>query len=152
MSPTKDSLQWTITIIKQVRRGEGTSGISRAYTDRTPRRCVKTVSLVKTLYWDLFLTYDGKSTKMARLYPVERAYHLSNNPGLGYEFPQFILELNLTTCFLFWKEMNTVDYKYQWGGEDWDLLDRVLNAHLEVERIKHPGLYHHYQSKQRSWN
>ena len=44
--------------------------------------------------------------------------------------------------------MNTRDFKYNWGGEDWDLLNRVLKAKLEVERIKHPGLYHHYQTKQ----
>ena len=48
--------------------------------------------------------------------------------------------------------MNTEEFKYKWGGEDWDLLDRVLNAKLEVERIKYPGLYHHYHSKQQKWN
>ena len=48
--------------------------------------------------------------------------------------------------------MDTEKFKYQWGGEDWDLLDRVFNAKLEVERIKYPGLYHHYHSKQKTWN
>ena len=48
--------------------------------------------------------------------------------------------------------MNTKDYKYKWGGEDWDLLDRVLMASLEVERNKYPGLYHHYHPKQKEWN
>jgi len=48
--------------------------------------------------------------------------------------------------------MNTEKFKYKWGGEDWDLLDRVLNAKLEVERIKYPGLYHHYHSTQKKWN
>ena len=48
--------------------------------------------------------------------------------------------------------MNTKDYKYKWGGEDWDLLDRVLMASLEVERNKYPGLYHHYHPKQKQWN
>ena len=48
--------------------------------------------------------------------------------------------------------MNTEDYKYKWGGEDWDLLDRVMNARLEVERFKLPGLYHHYHSKYGMWN
>jgi len=47
--------------------------------------------------------------------------------------------------------MNTKDYKYKWGGEDWDLLDRVLMASLEVERNKYPGLYHHYQPPKK-WN
>lgn len=48
--------------------------------------------------------------------------------------------------------MNTRDFKYNWGGEDLDLVNRVLKAKLEVERIKHPGLYHHYQTKQGEWN
>ena len=48
--------------------------------------------------------------------------------------------------------MDTERFKYKWGGEDWDLLDRVLNAKLEVERIKYPGLYHHYHSKRMMWN
>lgn len=47
--------------------------------------------------------------------------------------------------------MNTKDYKYKWGGEDWDLLDRVLMASLEVERNKYPGLYHHYHPHKK-WN
>ena len=47
--------------------------------------------------------------------------------------------------------MNTKDFKYKWGGEDWDLLDRVLMLSVEVERIKHPGLYHHYHEKQKEW-
>ena len=48
--------------------------------------------------------------------------------------------------------MNTADYKYQWEGEAGDLLDRVLNAKLGVERIKHPGVYHNYHSKLMAWN
>ena len=50
------------------------------------------------------------------------------------------------------KGTDTERFKYKWGGEDWDLLDRVFNAKLEVERIKYPGLYHHYHSKQERWN
>lgn len=48
--------------------------------------------------------------------------------------------------------MNIENYKYKWGGEDWDLLDRVLMLPVEVERMKHPGLYHHFHSRNRSWN
>ena len=43
------------------------------------------------------------------------------------------------------------EYKFKWGGEDWDLLDRVLMLPVEVERIKHPGLYHHFHSRNRGW-
>ena len=43
--------------------------------------------------------------------------------------------------------MNTKDFMYKWGGEDWDLLGRVMNAKLEVERVKLQGLYHHYHKK-----
>ena len=47
--------------------------------------------------------------------------------------------------------MNTEEFKYKWGGEDWDLLDRIINLSLEVERIKYPGLYHHYHTKKQKW-
>jgi len=50
-----------------------------------------------------------------------------------------------------WLGMNIENYKYKWGGEDWDLLDRVLMLPVEVERIKHPGLYHHFHSRN-GWN
>ena len=38
------------------------------------------------------------------------------------------------------------------GGLAWGLLDRVLNATLEMERIKYPGLYQYYHSKRIKWN
>ena len=60
--------------------------------------------------------------------------------------------LNLMQAYVLSIGMNTEDYKYKWGGEDWDLLDRVINAELKVVRIKHPGLYHHYHTKQKIWN
>ena len=68
----------------------------------------------------------------------------------------FLLYLSFTTliyfCYVSPKGMDTEKFKYKWGGEDWDLLDRVLNAKLEVERIKYPGLYHHYHRKRMKWN
>jgi len=67
-----------------------------------------------------------------------------------------MLNIQVYNCDLFLvclsKGMDTEKFKYKWGGEDWDLLDRVLNAKMEVERIKYPGLYHHYHSKQKMWN
>lgn len=62
-----------------------------------------------------------------------------------------VIYSNLVSLFLS-LGMNTKDYKYKWGGEDWDLLDRVLMLSVEVERIRHPGLYHHYHEKQKMWN
>ena len=72
------------------------------------------------------------------------------------DFSLIVFIIHLYNCGLFLlclsKGMNTEKFKYKWGGEDWDLLDRVLNAKLEVERIKYPGLYHHYHSKKGKWN
>ncbi|XP_048581351.1 beta-1,4-N-acetylgalactosaminyltransferase 3 isoform X2 [Nematostella vectensis] len=33
-------------------------------------------------------------------------------------------------------------FRHNWGGEDWDLLDRVCGAQLEPERMDSPKLYH----------
>ena len=40
----------------------------------------------------------------------------------------------------------------QWGGEDWELLDRVLMSGMEVERRKVPAFYHFYHKPLGSFN
>lgn len=48
--------------------------------------------------------------------------------------------------------MNVRDFTTKWGGEDWDLIDRVFSVQLEIERLKQPGLFHYYHSHKGMWN
>ena len=38
-----------------------------------------------------------------------------------------------------------------WGGEDWDLLDRITEQSLEHERVRSPHMYHYYHTKKGMW-
>ena len=47
--------------------------------------------------------------------------------------------------------MNEKEFTNRWGGEDWEMIDRVIMHNIEVQRLRIPGLFHHYHTKNKLW-
>eukprot|EP00795_Rhopilema_esculentum_P015639 gene15639-6923_t len=48
--------------------------------------------------------------------------------------------------------MNETFFKYKWGGEDWEFVDRVVMGRLEIVHPRLPGFYHIYHSTIGTWD
>ena len=48
--------------------------------------------------------------------------------------------------------MNVRDFTTKWGGEDWDLVDRIVGSQLEILQLKQQGFLHYYHTHNRMWN
>lgn len=48
--------------------------------------------------------------------------------------------------------MDVLKYKHSWGGEDWDLADRIMKAQIELERLKVMNLFHYFHTKKGMWS
>ena len=47
--------------------------------------------------------------------------------------------------------MNVEEFNNKWGGEDWEICDRILMGGMEIERLKMMHLFHYYHSKKGMW-
>jgi len=47
--------------------------------------------------------------------------------------------------------MNVEEFKNKWGGEDWEICDRILMDGMEIERVKMIHLFHYFHSKRGMW-
>ena len=44
------------------------------------------------------------------------------------------------------------NHRKGWGGEDWDLIDNVVEKGLEMERLRTPYVYHYHHNKKGMWH
>jgi beta-1,4-N-acetylgalactosaminyltransferase 3 len=48
--------------------------------------------------------------------------------------------------------MNVKEFTNKWGGEDWEMVDRVLAKGIEVHKLRIPGFYHFDHKRKGMWD
>ncbi|XP_031556021.1 N-acetyl-beta-glucosaminyl-glycoprotein 4-beta-N-acetylgalactosaminyltransferase 1-like isoform X2 [Actinia tenebrosa] len=48
--------------------------------------------------------------------------------------------------------LNVTAFQNKWGGEDWEMVDRILKKELEIERLRLPHFYHFFHDKNNMWD
>ncbi|KAL9968816.1 hypothetical protein ACROYT_G020946 [Oculina patagonica] len=46
---------------------------------------------------------------------------------------------------------NEKAFDEKWGGEDWDLMERLVSFGMEYDRVRHPRIFHYYHSRHGMW-
>ena len=96
-------------------------------------------------------TFKGRSGYAPALTRLQCGHTIQNPLGF-WEVHGYGLYSFFKPDWMMISGMNTQDFSDSWGGEDWDLVDRVLSHGYEIERLKHKGLYHFYHSRHGMWN
>lgn len=47
--------------------------------------------------------------------------------------------------------LNEKLFDKKWGGEDWELMERVVSHKMEYERVRHSKIFHYYHSRRGTW-
>ncbi|EDO38812.1 predicted protein, partial [Nematostella vectensis] len=47
--------------------------------------------------------------------------------------------------------LNEERFKDKWGGEDWEMMERLVGGGLEYERLRTHGIYHYQHSRKGMW-
>jgi hypothetical protein len=48
--------------------------------------------------------------------------------------------------------MNAEEFSDHWGGEDWEMMDRVIAKNIVVHKLKMPGLFHFFHNRRGMWD
>ncbi|XP_028400557.1 beta-1,4-N-acetylgalactosaminyltransferase 3-like isoform X2 [Dendronephthya gigantea] len=93
---------------------------------------------------------QGKTAFNPLLVRLDCGY-TGSNPNGRWEHDGFGPIATYKSDWIRFGGMNVERFKHTWGGEDWDLVDRILSEGLEIERLKILNFLHFYHTKKGMW-
>ena len=95
-------------------------------------------------------TIEGVSAFAPILRRLECGITLANEEGI-WEIYGFGLFSMFKSDWKIVGGMNNKEFGLEWGGEDSELVDRVLGKGYEINRLRVPRLVHFYHSREGNW-